>query len=48
MEKICRIGGLFAKAVCRNKMVNLGEKWLTWAGMFCNLFYDKQPTMKNW
>ena len=28
--KICRIDGLFAKAVCKNKVVNLGEKWLTW------------------
>ena len=33
--KIWRIHGLFAKAVCRNKVVNLGEKWLTWAIIYC-------------
>ena len=33
--KIQRIGGFFAKAVCRNKVVNLGEKWLCWVRMFC-------------
>jgi len=30
---------LFAKAVFRNKVVNLGEKWLTWAIIYCNLFF---------
>ena len=29
-RKICRIDGLFAKAVCKTKVVNLGGKWLTW------------------
>jgi len=32
--KICTFGGLFAKAVCKNKMVNLGEKWLSWVRMY--------------
>ena len=31
--KICRIDGLFTKAVCKNKVVNLGEKWLSWVKM---------------
>ena len=26
--KICRIGGLFDKAVCRSKVVSLSEKWV--------------------
>ena len=34
------IDALFAKAVCRNKVVNLGEKWLTWAIISCS---KKQP-----
>ena len=34
--KIWRIHGLFAKAVCWNKVVILGEKWLTWAIIYCN------------
>ena len=33
--KIWRIHGLFAKAVCWNKVVILGEKWLTWAIIYC-------------
>ena len=32
---IRRIGGLFAKAVCGNKVVNLVEKWLTWKIISC-------------
>ena len=35
--KIWRIHGLFAKAVCWNKVVILGEKWLTWAIIYCRL-----------
>ena len=35
--KISRIVDLFAKAVCRSKVVNLGEKWLTWAMIYCSL-----------
>ena len=37
--KICRIGGLFAKAVCRNEVVNLGEKWFSWVKIFCILWW---------
>ena len=33
--KIFRIDDLFAKAVCRSKMVNLGEKWLTLSMVIC-------------
>ena len=28
---------MFAKAVCRNKVVNLGEKWFSWVKIFCIL-----------
>jgi len=34
--KIWGIDGLFAKSVFRNKVVNLGEKWLTWAIISCS------------
>ena len=33
--KIYSISGLFAKAVCRNKVVNLSEKLLIWAIISC-------------
>ena len=36
--KIFRISGLFAKPVCRNKVVYLGEKWLSWVRMYCTHF----------
>ena len=45
--KICRIDDLFAKAVCRSKVVNLGEKWLTWAIISCILKWQKWP-IKTW
>ena len=46
-EKIRGIGGLFPKAVCENKVVNLGEKRLTWARIFCiqnTSISSKKPT----
>ena len=33
---------MFAKAVCRNKVVNLGEKWLTWAIIYCRWMGSKE------
>ena len=37
--KIRGIGGLFAKAVCKNKVVNLGEKWRMAKNLGENVLY---------